>query len=89
MHARVDVGHADQHADAAVGQLLGPLDLVEIFRGVVVDGGPEQIAQVGEAVGGGKGGLRLDGGKFRVGSRQENRAEIRARSWRRGPRQQD
>ena len=45
-HAHVDVGHADEHADAAVGQLLGPLDLVEVFRGVVVDGGPEKAAQV-------------------------------------------
>ncbi len=31
MDARIDVGYADEHADAAVGQLLGPLDLVEIF----------------------------------------------------------
>ena len=35
-----------QNANAAVKQLLGPFDLVEIFGGVVVDGRPEQIAQV-------------------------------------------
>ena len=68
VHARVDIGHAHKHADAAVGQLLGPLDLIEIARGVVVYGGPEQIAEVGKAVGYGEGGLRLNGGQFRVGS---------------------
>src|SRR5271166_515697 len=68
VNARVDIRHAHQYTDAAVGQLLGPLDLVEISRGVVIDRGPEQIAQVGKAVGCGKGGLRLDSGQFRVGS---------------------
>ena len=46
MDAAVYIGDADQDADAAVGELLGPLDLVEILGGVVVDGGPEQVAQV-------------------------------------------
>ena len=71
VHARVDIRHAHKHADAAVGQLLGPLDLVEIARSVVVNRGPEQIAQVSKAVGCGKGGLRLDGGQFGVGSGRE------------------
>ena len=56
LHARVHVGHANQHANATVGQLLGPLDLVEILRGVVVDRGPEQTAQVGKAVAAGAAG---------------------------------
>ena len=44
--SRIDVRHADEHADAAVRQLLRPFDLIEIFRRVVVDGRPKQIAQV-------------------------------------------
>ncbi len=68
MNARIDIRYSDEHADTAVGQLLGPFDLVEISRGIVVDGGPEQVAQVGKAVGSGEGGLRLDSGQFRVGS---------------------
>jgi hypothetical protein len=35
-----------QDANAPIGQLLGPLNLVEIFGGVVVDRGPEQLAQI-------------------------------------------
>jgi len=69
--ARVDVRYSYQHADAAVGQLLGPLDLVEIARGVIVNRGPEKAAQVGEAVGCGEGGLGLDGGEFGVGTGRE------------------
>jgi len=43
---------ADQDLDVAIGQALGDLDLVEIFRGVVVDRRPEQVAQVGHFGGG-------------------------------------
>jgi hypothetical protein len=42
----VHVGDADHDLDAAVGQALGDFDLVEVFRGVVVDGRPEQAAQI-------------------------------------------
>ena len=44
-HGCRNVGHADAHTDAA-GDALGPLDLIEIARGVVVDRGPEQAAQI-------------------------------------------
>ena len=59
-YARVDVGNADEHADVAVGQLLGPLDLIEILRGVVIDGGPKQAAQIGETVSGRNSRLRFN-----------------------------
>jgi len=48
----IHVGDADQDLDVAIGQALGDLDLVEIFRGVVVDRRPEQVAQVGHFGGG-------------------------------------
>ena len=67
-HARIHIGHANQHADAAIGQLLGPLDLIQIFRGVVVDRGPQQVAQVLRARSGGQVGMRLNGGQFGFGS---------------------
>ena len=67
-NAHVDVGHADEHADAAVRELLGPLDLVEIFGCVVVDGGPEQVAQVLRSGGRWQFRMRLDGGQFGVGT---------------------
>ena len=60
--AGVHVGDGDEHADAAIGQRLGPLDLVQIFRCVVVDGGPEQAAQVLNAGDGGRLGMGLNGG---------------------------
>ena len=48
-----DIGHADAHADGGVGiwgrgsgERFGPLDLVEVTGGVVVDGGPEEVAEV-------------------------------------------
>ena len=50
------------------GNWLGPLDLVEILGSVVVDGGPEQAAQVGKAIACGSGGLCLDRGQFGLGS---------------------
>jgi len=43
----VDVGDAYHDLNAAVGQALGYFDLVEVFRGVVVDRRPEQAAQIG------------------------------------------
>ena len=45
-HQGVDVSDAHQNADVAVWKLVGDLDLVEILRGVVVNRGPEQVAQV-------------------------------------------
>ena len=47
----VHVGDADHHFDVAIGQALGDFDLVEIFRGVVVDRRPQQTAQVANLVG--------------------------------------
>ena len=47
-HERVDVGDGDQHPRRAVGQPLGDLELIEIARRVVVDGRPEQTAQVAD-----------------------------------------
>ena len=44
----VNVSNADQHLDIAVGQLLGDFDLVEVPGGVVVDGGPEQGAEIAD-----------------------------------------
>ncbi len=67
-HARVYVGDADEDANAAIRKLLRPLDLIEIFRGVVIDGGPEQVAQIGETVNGRRSGLRLDCGQLGLGS---------------------
>ena len=63
---RIHVGHADQHADAAVRQLLCPLDLVEIFGGVVVDGRPKQIAEVLNAGNGGRFRMGLNGGYLSI-----------------------
>ena len=45
-HAHVNIGNADKHANASVGQLLGPFNLVQIFRSVVVDRRPKKIAQI-------------------------------------------
>jgi len=42
----VDVGNADQDLDVAVRELFGDFDLVEVAGGVVVDGGPQQVAEV-------------------------------------------
>ena len=50
----IHIGDADQDADAAVAQVLGEFDLVEIARRVVIDGGPEQLAQIAH-VGAGRG----------------------------------
>ena len=46
VYGSVDIGDADEDADAAVGEGFGPLDLVEVAGGVVVDGGPEEAAHV-------------------------------------------
>ncbi len=73
--ARVYVGHADEHADAAIRQRLGPLDLVKILGGIVVDGGPEQAAQVLNAGDGGRRGVGLNGGEFGIGSGGKIRLE--------------
>ena len=67
-HARVHVGHADKHANAPVGQLLRPLNLVQILRCIVVDRGPEQAAQILRALGGRQFGMRLNRRYLRVGS---------------------
>ena len=52
-----ELGLSDDHggllvldADAPIGQLLGPFELIEVLRCVVVDGGPENAAQVHSAV---------------------------------------
>ena len=47
----IDVGDADHYFDVAIGQALGNLDLVEIFRCIVVDRRPKQIAQITHLVG--------------------------------------
>ena len=46
--ARIHIGHADKYADAAVREALGPLNLVKVLGGVVVDRGPEEAAQIAE-----------------------------------------
>ena len=56
----VDVGDADADAEAAIGEALGDFDLIEVARGVVVDGGPGELAEIGDISrrgnGGGEGG---------------------------------
>src|SRR5581483_1254305 len=42
---RTDVGDTDADADAG-GRALRPFDLIEVARGVVIDGRPQQIAHV-------------------------------------------
>ncbi len=71
--ARVHVGDADQHADAAIGQLLGPLDLIQILGGVVVERGPEQLAQVMRGRSGRQLGVGLDRAQLGFGSGGEIR----------------
>ncbi len=77
---RIHVGHTNQHADAAVRQLLGPFNLIEIFRRVVIDRGPKQAAQVLRSGRCRQLGMRLDCGQLRIGSLEESSAESRARS---------
>jgi hypothetical protein len=48
-HQGIHIGDADRDLDRAVGQPLGDLDLVQVHRVVVVDGGPEEAAQVADA----------------------------------------
>ena len=62
----IHIGHPHQHADSA-GDALGPLDLVEIARIVVVDGGPEQRGQIAQAAVR----LRVDGGELPLGFGRE------------------
>ena len=57
------------------GKLLGPLDLVQILGGIVVNRGPEQAAQILRTGRGGRRGMGLNGGQFRVGSGGEIRLE--------------
>jgi hypothetical protein len=45
-YVAIHVGDADADADIAVRQALGDFDLVQIARSVVVDGRPEQAAQI-------------------------------------------
>ena len=56
----IDVGHADAHANAAVGA-FGPLDLVEVAGIVVVDGRPGQGSEIGVVAGDGRVALGLKG----------------------------
>ena len=42
----IDISDSHQHLDAAPGKTLGDFDLIEIARGVVVDGRPEKRAEV-------------------------------------------
>ena len=67
-HAHIDIRHADQNADAAIGQLFCPFDLVEILGCVVVDGGPEKVAKILCAGRGGQLRMRFDGSEFGVSS---------------------
>ena len=45
-HKRIHIGYADQHLRCAVRQLFRVFNLVKIARGVIVDGRPQQFAQV-------------------------------------------
>ena len=42
----IDISDSHQHLDAAPGKTFGDFDLIEIPRGVVVDGRPEKRAEV-------------------------------------------
>ena len=44
----IHVGDGDQDLDPAIGQLLGDGELIEVLRGVVIDGTPKEIAQVAD-----------------------------------------
>ena len=44
----INVGDADHDFHVAIGDAFGDLDLIEVARGVVVDGRPEQIAQIAD-----------------------------------------
>ena len=68
VNARVHIGHADQHANTPIGQLLGPLDLIQILRGIIVDRRPEQAAQIFGSLRRGQLGVSLNCAQFAVGS---------------------
>ena len=88
MDERVDVGDRDEDLHRAVGERLGDGELVEVARIVVVDRGPQQLAQVADrriAVGGRGGEVaqvgRAAGGKS--GSSPRWIMTRRAMAWRR------
>ena len=65
---RVDIGNADQYANSPVRQLFRDFDLIEIARGVVVDGGPEHPSQIDSALHkGGREGVEFGEGFGREG----------------------
>ena len=70
-----------QNLDVAVGQLLGDFDLVEIPGGVVINGGPEQRAEIANIPLGAKAvGLRLKVGQLLLDLRAGSRARSRVPS---------
>ena len=70
----VDVRNADHDFHVAIRGAFGDFNLIEVARRIVVDGGPEQIAQVAEIAS--RGDLRRMG--FQVGKLLRNlRREIR------------
>ena len=44
----IHVRDADHNFDVAIRKALGDLDLIEVARGIVVDGRPQQISQVAD-----------------------------------------
>src|SRR5580704_12337781 len=67
-HSDVNIGDANEDADAAIRQLLGPFDLIKIFGCVVINGGPEKAAHILRAGSGGELGMGLDGGQLGIRS---------------------
>src|SRR5262249_15686606 len=51
---RIDIGDGDEHLRGTGWQLVGDLELIEIARRVVIDRGPEQVAQIGRVRSGGR-----------------------------------
>ena len=54
-HDGIHVGDGDENLDPAIGQPVSDGELVEIHRRIVVDGAPQQLAQVADGLAGGLG----------------------------------
>ena len=80
MHECVDIRDCDQNLDDSTGERFGDDELIEIARVVVVDGRPEQGAQVADPGAGVRVGLR-DRRLLVVALQARTRAADRARSW--------